>query len=237
MISRRHQRGYLVITVVVALFLLATISVMLTHGSAISANTASSELEGARAELVAQAGMQHALWRAANNACMGNVTIPATTLGADSYSASVSGAAAGSFFSLSADQDAWIRSDQTDSNNGAAASNHVRQESGKVEQVLTRFDLSSLPANAQINSAVAWFRLKTGKSHPEGLITVHEIADDWAEATVTWDYRDDSRAGYGARMGRCQSDGPGTGLGQWATQFRHPVRLTRRRIAHRVPVT
>ena len=104
---RQRQHGYLLISVVVTLFLLATVAVMLTHGSAIGARSSSSELEAARAEYVAQAGMQHALWRIHNNACMGNVTIPATTLGSDGYTATTTGAAAGSFYSLSADQDAW----------------------------------------------------------------------------------------------------------------------------------
>ena len=78
MTGRRLQRGYLLITVVVTLFLVATVAVLLTHGSAINARSSSSEMEAARSDYVAQAGMQHALWRAANNACMGNVTIPAT---------------------------------------------------------------------------------------------------------------------------------------------------------------
>ena len=95
MTSRRQQRGYLLITVVVALFLLATVAVLLTHGSSIGANTASVELETARGDYVAQAAMQHALWRAENNACMGDVTIPAIALGSDSYDATITGAAAG----------------------------------------------------------------------------------------------------------------------------------------------
>ena len=128
MTSRRQQRGYLLITVVVALFLLATVAVLLTHGSSIGANTASSELETARGDYVAQAAMQHALWRAENNACMGDVTIPAIALGSDSYDATITGAAAGTAYVLSADQDAWIRNDDPTKNNGTSASNHIRQE-------------------------------------------------------------------------------------------------------------
>ena len=187
MTARRHQRGYLLITVVVALFLLATVAVLLTHGSAISANSASSELEAARAEYVAEAGLQHALWHTANNACMGDMTIPATPLGSDSYSVTVTGADAGTSYVLNPDQDAWIRSDDVTKNNGTTVNNHVRQETGKVEQVLTRFDLTAIPANSQINSATAWFYLKPTKEHPEGPINVHEITADWAETAVTWD--------------------------------------------------
>ncbi len=184
--NRSRQNGYLLVTMIITLFMVASIAVLLTHRSSISANTATRELETARAEYVAQAGMQHAIWRAGNNVCMGDVMIPATSLGADSYTATVSGAASGTNFVLNADQDAWIRSDDPDKNNGASASNHVRSESGSIEQVLTRFDVSSVPASSQVNSAIAWFHLKAGKEHPEGRITIHEINEDWDEATVTW---------------------------------------------------
>ncbi|MDJ0747865.1 MAG: DNRLRE domain-containing protein [Woeseiaceae bacterium] len=187
MTSRKRQRGYLLVTVVVTLFLLSTIVMLLAYDSASNARSANSSLEAARADHVARAGMQNALWRAQNNACMGNFSIPATALGNDSYAAAVTGTSAGNLVVVDADKDAWIRSDDTDKNNGTSTSNHVRYESGKIEQVLTRFDVSSITANSQINSAIAWFHLKAGKSHPEGPITVHTVTADWNETTVTWD--------------------------------------------------
>jgi len=185
--SRRNQGGYLLVTVVVTLFMIASIAVLLSHDSAISANTSSKELESSRAEYVAAAGMQHALWRAQNNACIGDVTIPDTALGADTYNASMTGAAAGTLVTVSADQDAWIRSDDVTRNNGTTAGNHVRNEAAGTEQVLTRFDISSIAAKAQISSAIAWFHLKAGKTHPQGPINVHEITADWTETGVTWE--------------------------------------------------
>ena len=191
---RKGQRGFLLITVVVALFLLATVALLLTHDSSISANTASTELDTARAEYVAQAGMQNALWRAQNNACMGEITIPDTALGADTYSAEVRGASGGTAYTLAADQDAWIRSDDVTKTNGGAADQHIRFESGNVEHALTRFDLSSLPGSAQINSATAWFYVTPsgpgGGAHPEGPITVHRVTADWTESgfsAATWE--------------------------------------------------
>ncbi|MGI9234041.1 MAG: DNRLRE domain-containing protein, partial [Woeseiaceae bacterium] len=181
--SSRHQRGYLLITVVVMLFLLATVAIMLTHGSAISARSASSELEATRADYVTEAAMQHALWRSANNSCMGDITIPATTLGSDSYTANATGAVAGTFYTLSADQDAWIRDDQPTTNKGGDSSLHIKDS--QVEQPLYRFDLSSLPAGSQINSAVASFYVSG--EHPEGPVTVHRITSAWNEGDVTWD--------------------------------------------------
>ena len=189
--SLKSQRGYLLITVVVALFLLATVAVLLSHDSAISANTSSSELEAARVEYVAQAGMQHALWRAQNNVCMGDVTIPAATLGSDTYDASITGADAGTAYVLSADQDAWIRSDNVTNNNGTDADQHIRFESGNTEHALTRFDLSGLPTDAKINTAVAWFHVSTGGAsggvHPEGPISIHRVTANWTEIGATWE--------------------------------------------------
>ncbi|MDJ0911354.1 MAG: DNRLRE domain-containing protein [Woeseiaceae bacterium] len=185
--SRRQQRGYLLISVVVTLFLLAAVAVLLNQGSAISANTAGSELESSRADYVAEAGMQHALWRVSNNACLGDLTIAETSLGPDRYTATVTGAASGTSFNLSADQDAWIRNDDPAKNNNGA-DGHIRFEGGNIEHALTRFDLSTLPTDAQINSAVAWFYVQDSNGqHPEGSLTVHRVAADWTETGATWE--------------------------------------------------
>lgn len=188
---RNSQRGYLLITVVVTLFLIASIAMLINYDSAIDANTSSKELETARVNYVAEAAMQHAMWRTQNNACMGNVTIPDTAIGPDSYTASITGAGSSTMYSLNADQDAWIRSDDVTNNNGTNADQHIRFESGNIEQALTRFDLSSLPANAQINSATAWFYVASsgpgGGAHPEGPLTVHRVTADWSETDATWD--------------------------------------------------
>jgi hypothetical protein len=173
------------------LFLVASIAMLLNYDSAISANTSSGELEAARADYVAKAAMQHALWQARNNACMGDVTIPATTLGSDTYTAAITGAAAGTFYSLTADQDAWIRNDEVTQNNGTSGDQHLRFETGTIEQALTRFDLSSLPPDARINTAVAWFYVTSsgpgGGAHPEGPLTIHRVTADWTETGATWE--------------------------------------------------
>ncbi len=184
---RTRQRGYLLVTVVVMLSLLATVALLLSYDSANNANASNAEFDALRAEYVGAAGLQHALWKVANNACVGDLDVPTTTLGSDTYDARISDASSGSLLVLSADQDAWIRSDDPTKNNGTTASNHVRLETPNVEQVLTRFDLSSIAANSQVTSAIAWFHLKFGKVHPEGLISVHEVLADWDEAAVTWD--------------------------------------------------
>jgi len=182
----KRQRGYLLITVVVTLFLLATIATLLAYDSANNARTTNSVLEATRADYIARAGLQNALWRTQDNACMGPVTIPATSLGDDSYEAWITGPGAGTAYTLAADQDAWIRSDDVTRNNGSTTWNHTRFENGNIEQVLTRFDLAQIPAQTQVRSAIAWFHIKSAKPHPEGAITVHAVSADWAENTITW---------------------------------------------------
>ena len=184
---RGRQRGYLLVMVIIMLFLVASIAMLLNQGSAISASMSTSELETTRLDYVTRAATQHALWAAGNNACMGDVTIPDTTLGADSYSATVTGAAAGTLYQLAADQDAWIRSDDVTASNGTTVDQHIRLEGGNIEYALTRFDLSTLPKGAQINSAIAWFYVAGGGKHPEGPLTVHNVTADWNEAGATWE--------------------------------------------------
>ncbi|MDJ0939562.1 MAG: DNRLRE domain-containing protein [Woeseiaceae bacterium] len=187
MTSRQRQQGYLLITAVTGLFLLATVAVLLSLGSSIGINSSNNELENTRARYLSEAAIQHALWQTQNSACTGNLSVPITALGADRYEAIFTGAAAGSLYALSVDQDAWIRNDDPDKNNGTSDRNHIRYEGGKTELVLTRFDLAAIPAGAQVNSAIAWFHVASGKEHPEGPITAHEILADWAESTVTWE--------------------------------------------------
>ena len=190
-VPRARQRGYVLLTVIVMLVVVAVITFLVSYDSSLKASMPAREAEASRADYVAEAAMQHALWRVGNNSCMGDVTIPPTALGADSYAATVTGAAAATAYVLASDQDAWIRNDDVTKNNGGSADQHIRFESGKIEQTLTRFDLSTLPSGAQINTAVAWFYVSTGGAsggiHPEGPLTVHRVTSDWTELGATWE--------------------------------------------------
>ena len=110
----KQQRGHLLVTVVVLMFLVAAIALLLGHGSAISANNANSELEVTRVDYLAQAAMNHALWRSERDACGLDLSIPATPLGPDRYAATATGGVSTKSYSLSVDQDAWISNDDPD---------------------------------------------------------------------------------------------------------------------------
>ena len=184
--SRASQQGYVLFAVVVMLFIVAATALLVSYDSSFKSSQPARELEAARADYVAEAALQHALWQTSNNACAGGFSIPTTALGPDSYTASATGGGTTSSASLPVDQDAWIRSDVVDENNGTGQGAHVMFAAGITEQGLYRFDLSSLAPGTQINSAVAWFYLKGDKNHPEGPITVHRITADWTELGAAW---------------------------------------------------
>ncbi|MDJ0926913.1 MAG: DNRLRE domain-containing protein [Gammaproteobacteria bacterium] len=182
-----NQSGIAVVSVLVFLLVIAAV-VALRGGEELGEiQLAAADAEARRIDYAAQAGLQHALWRARESACQGDFTIPPTAIGPDTYSATTSGGGNSSFYTLTVDQDAWVRSDNTGQNNGNTNDLHTRFENGKIEQSLVRFDLSPIPANARINSASVFFYVELNKEHPEGSITLHRITADWAENAVTWD--------------------------------------------------
>lgn len=183
----KFQRGFALLPVAIAITVIASIALLINYQSSINVSEVASNVEVSQVEYITEAGMQHALWQARNTSCAGDVTIATTTLGSGSYDATSTGGGTSTAYTLSVDQDAWIRSDDTGINNGSAIDLHIRFESGNVEQPLVRFDLSSLPTGAQINSAALWFYIEAGKEHPEGAVTIHRIIEDWTEAGVTWD--------------------------------------------------
>ena len=184
---RAGQSGYVLVPVVMGILLLSLAALILNNESGINAASVRGLDDATTAELLARSGLERALWRATHDACSGDLTIPTTALGEGSYAVASTGGTTSTRYTLSADRDAWIRSDDTTRNNGSSAWNHVRFELGNTELALTHFDLSSLPANAQIQSATAWFYIKFDKPHPAGPITVHRITADWSELSVTWD--------------------------------------------------
>ena len=186
---RSSERGFVMIAVMVGLVLVSALGLMLSNESALEADLTNRETEALQAQYLAQAALQHALWQTDSSACSADFGVPDTPLGDHSYAATVSGGGSTTTHNLVVDQDAWIRSDQPTTNNGSSGTLHIKDS--QVEQPLIRFDLSSLPAGAQINSASASFFVLTsgmgGGGHPEGPVTVHRVTADWTEAGATWD--------------------------------------------------
>ena len=83
-----RQRGFVMLTVVVGIVLIAAIAMMLATENAMQADLTTRATEALEADYVAQAALQHAVWQNHNNACGGDVNVPSTPLGAHTYSAS-----------------------------------------------------------------------------------------------------------------------------------------------------
>ena len=126
-------RGFILLPVVVVITLVATLAFLINYESAMESRKIGGRQEAAQAHYAAQAGLEHANWFVQGSGCIGDATMTAVPLGAHSYSATVTGGGgSNTAYTLSVDQDAWIRSDQVDTNNGSNADQHIRFESGNI---------------------------------------------------------------------------------------------------------
>ena len=182
---RRHN-GYILLPVIVVITLVAAIALLMNTESAIESNTAGSELDAQQARYVAEAGLNHARWLAAQQGCGAYTDLSDVALGNDKYSTILAtDLGATTSYSVTMDQDTWIRNDQPTVNNGVDLKLHTRFETGFIERPLLRYDLSAIPGSASILSATAWFYLTN--VHPEGPVDIHAVTADWTEADATWD--------------------------------------------------
>lgn len=82
-----------------------------------------------------------------------------------------------------ADQDAWMKEQSPNENNGTVEELLVQEKSSDSTRTVYRFDLSAIPVGATINQATAHFWVTQSNGVP---VNVHRIIDSWAENTVTW---------------------------------------------------
>ena len=184
--GRSRQSGYLLLPVAVAIALIGVIAFLISRQSAIEVNLTAGELNTARAEYVAQAGLEHALRQHAQQRCGPYSDLTNYPFGSDEYDTKLSHDLGGTAnYSALTDQDTWIRSDNPTENKASDTKLHIRFESGTIERPMYRYDLSSIPAKATILSARAWFYVVV--EHPEGPVDIHRITADWAETDATWD--------------------------------------------------
>ena len=186
MINMNKQHGYILLPVVIMLTLVATVAFTINHESALDSGITSSQLEAERAEAVAMAGINHALWQAGQQGCGPYTDLTNKALANDSYTTTLTtdlGSTAA--YTVNVDQDSWIRSDFPVQTHPVDSKLHVRFETGIVERPLLRFELSAIPAKSNILSATAWFYVN--KEHPEGPVDIHLANADWTEAAASWD--------------------------------------------------
>ncbi|MGB5519134.1 MAG: DNRLRE domain-containing protein [Gammaproteobacteria bacterium] len=186
MIRGTRQNGYILLPVVILLTLVATVAFTINHESALDSGITSSQLEAKQAEAVAMAGINHALWQTRQQGCGPYTDLTNKALDNHSYTTTLTtdlGSTNG--YTISVDQDTWIRSDQPTNNYSTDSKLHIRYEGGIIERPMYRYDLSPIPAGSNILSATAWFYVS--KEHPQGPVDIHRLNADWTETDATWD--------------------------------------------------
>lgn len=78
--------GFVLLPVVLAILLVATVAFLISQQSAMQLNQSASEADFNKIKYIAQAGMQHAIWTANNSSCTG-YAIASTNFNNDSYGA------------------------------------------------------------------------------------------------------------------------------------------------------
>ena len=191
MIRAEKQTGYILLPVIVVITLVAAIALQITTESALESNTAGGEFDAQQAQYVAEAGLNHALWLTLQQGCGPYGNLIDEPLGKGKYSSNLTtDLGTTTSYTISVDQDGWIRSDDSSKSNPTDSKLNIKIDKGKIERPVYRYDLSSLAANAPIISATAWFFVS--KEHPAGPVEIHTLNADWTEAGASWDLLGDA---------------------------------------------
>jgi hypothetical protein len=100
---------------------------------------------------------------------------------------------------LEAVADTYVNADRPDENKGGDGLVKTRPESGEEKHGLVRFDLSSLPSNAVLQSAYLWLTSDNARSEHE--VQVREMRSAWSELAATWNSPDGSASWAGGAFG------------------------------------
>ncbi|MEE8130595.1 MAG: DNRLRE domain-containing protein, partial [Vicinamibacterales bacterium] len=179
-----RQRGFVMLTVVVGIVLIAAITMMLATENAMQADLTIRATEALEADYVAQAALQHALWQNHNNACGGDVNVPSTPLGAHTYTASVDSVFSTTIYTVNPDRDSWLKEQAPDDNYGSEIELRIKNKAGDSQRAVYHFDLASIPVGSTVQSATAWFYVTAGDA--DDVVEIHALTATWAEAAVTW---------------------------------------------------
>lgn len=184
--SRACQPGYILLPVMLAIALVATIAFLLNQEGGMGGRRVASELEVAQAEYLAQAGLEHARWQTAQQGCGPYTDLTDQPFANGGYSTNlVTSLGSTSSYPIAVDQDTWIDSDSPTANHAGDIKLGVLFKNGKTSRPLIRYDLTTLPPHATILSATAWFHV--GAAHQVGTVDIHRLTADWQEDTATWE--------------------------------------------------
>jgi hypothetical protein len=179
------QGGFILLPVVLALTLLATLAFLLNTQSALNVETAAGEAQARQADYLAAAGLAHATWGVQHSACAGDMTMTTVPFGAGSYAATASSGGTSTAYKRSVDRDTYLRESNPTQKFGGENKLKLLNKLNEREYGLYRFDLSGIPAGAQINAATArFYHFKSDA--PQGAVNLYRITADWTEAAADW---------------------------------------------------
>lgn len=215
--SQIHQRGIVLIVVVIGLAVLASIAMMLTASTSIDNALVSNQDDIVVLDYLAESGMAHASWQLKkNSSCTNYAALPSTAFGAHSYAATVA-PIAGSPVTITAtgtldsgttrvrtrndvsvfqspsvitlqpgstgiDTYLW---DGAHSGTNFGATAYISMNNASAERTaLIKFDLSGLPPNAIIHSAILELWLEGSKGLNDGVIDAHLVSRSWVEGDL-----------------------------------------------------
>lgn len=188
---QKKQPGFILLSVMLILVVLATIAFMLNQQVSNSANTANSKLESNQARYVAEAGLQHGLWHLNAAACGPFTDVGTHQFSEHSYETLISPNNAGGSVlthTINASDDAFIEKDNPTQNFGSDAELQTWYKwfNDEDQRSVIRFDLDSanIANEAQVVSAVARFYVIQGD--PVRAVTLHRVTAPWEENTVNW---------------------------------------------------
>ena len=186
-----QQNGYILLPVVLAISLVATIAFMMNNESAIETNISNNELESDRGRYLVEAGMNHALWQVTQAGCGPFTDIASQPFGSHSYSATITPNIdiVTNSYTVSVSDDAWI-------NDAAPAQNYANDTElsayktifpASTRRALYRFDIENSGISADVTVASAVAKIFVTNENETDLVTVHRTTADWTEASVNWD--------------------------------------------------
>lgn len=81
--------------------------------------------------------------------------------------------------------DTWLKEASPNENHGSDKELSAKNKATDNFRALYKFDLSSIPANANVTRAELWLRV-TGEDDSGQPVNIHRVTDSWSENTANW---------------------------------------------------
>ncbi len=224
--ARRAAAGFILLPVVVTLTILAAVAFLMNRETAMGLRMARGDYEADRARYIAEAGLNHTLFKLTDGSCSGTgadltdepfdggtYTTVVTPAGANRVDITATGTLTGGPSRSLTRQGIQLIGARTDTtfqpgpggkdtyinaqgrNNNYGSSNRVAVDSGGSHDyyALLEFDVSVIPAAAQVRSARLELYLDTfGSTNTSARFTAFRMTTPWVEDAATWNTSDGS---------------------------------------------